>query len=221
MWHLLKTIFRYLFLAFFTLLFAALLFLMPSNFVAATWQSFQADAKTDGIITQSEAIHNGRRRSRYYSSVSYAYQVNGQKYESSKLAPGWIDEGKQIEGREFADQHPVGMKVDVYYNSTDPSFSLLVRGWPKWSVGFSLGVWGILIGSYFKKGGVRTKRLWICYPLTRAAALTGLITIVFCPPILVSENLQAVGIVYLVMVPLALLFLAVSRHARADPSTAS
>lgn len=178
----LKKFFGYLFGAMlsviFILLFLMLLFGMPVEFAAATWQNLRIDATTLGQVTHSEVIRGSK--SNEGSSIEYAYTVDGKSYTSTRWRAGLISNSSQeAGGGRFAKDHPVGAEVLVHYDASNPQYSLLEPGWPKWSVGFSMAVWGILLSGGFERKAPRTRRLLIGYPFTRALTITGFLTIIF------------------------------------------
>ena len=150
------------------------------EFAVATWHNWRVDSTTKGVITRSEV--SKARGGSEGSAVSYTYQVNGRHFENTRRKGGLIsDSSHEAGGGQFAKTHPVGTEVPVYFDSSDPSFSLLEHGWPKWSIGFSVGVWGMWFSSYYRRGNPRTIRLMFAYPLSRAATITGFITIIAFP----------------------------------------
>lgn len=182
-------------------LFLFMLFGMPLEFMVSSWQLIKLDAKTQGIITHSEIKSGGHGTQT--SSITYTFQVDGKTYESSRWQPGWISNGmSETNGGQFSRSHPEGANVIVYYDSSNPHFSVIAYGWPKWSVGFSLAVWGIIFANRFKRKPHLTKRLIIYYPLSHGVMLTGFATLFFFP-----QNLDFESIRYLM---LTFLFIAIS-----------
>jgi len=151
------------FCAIFLPLLAVLLYAMPLEFGVATWPNMRLDATTDGSIIYSEVTR--RRSSNEGSSIVYSYGVDGSPNQSSRWRAGLFSNlSRDNGGGEFAKSHPVGTSVQVFCNSSDPKFSMLERGWPKWSLGFSLAVWGVLSLYYFKRGDRKTRHLLVAYP---------------------------------------------------------
>jgi len=60
-----------------------------------------------------------------YPVVQYSYQVNGQPYQSSKLAPGPEVGGSGARG--VVAKYPAGAQVMVFYNPQKPSEAVLER----------------------------------------------------------------------------------------------
>lgn len=157
-----------------------LLFAFPIEFAAATWHVLRVDSTTEGVITKSEVRKS--RKGMEGSSMTYSYEVGGHRYVSSRRSGGYFaNSSNESGGGKFARDHPVGSEVKVYFDASDPGFSMLERGWPKWSIGFSVGVWGLWFSNYFKRTDQRTIRLMFAYPLSRAAPICAFITIMFFP----------------------------------------
>jgi hypothetical protein len=203
--------------AIFLPLLAALLFAMPLEFGVATWHNLRLDATTDGSITHSEVTR--QRGSNEGSSMAYSYGVDGSSYLSSRWRAGlFSNSSREDGGGEFAKNHPVGTSVQVFYDSSNPEFSMLERGWPKWSLGFSMAVWGILSSYYFNRSDPKTRRLFVAYPLSRALTITGFFTIVLLPPTLDHETMQTVmiGFVVIALGALGWLLLPVARNTNSE-----
>lgn len=203
--------------AIFLPLLAALLFAMPLEFGVATWHNLRLDATTDGSITHSEVTR--RRGSNEGSSISYSYGVDGSPYQSSRWRAGlFSNSSREDGGGEFAKNHPEGTTVQVFYDSSDPEFSLLERGWPKWSLGFSMAVWGMLTSYYFKRSDRKTRRLLVAYPLSRALTITGFLTIILFPPTLNHETLKTILTCFLIIALLAMgwLLLPIARKVKSE-----
>jgi hypothetical protein len=63
-----------------------------------------------------------------YPVVQYAYQVNGQAYQSLKLAPGPEVGGSGA--RKVVAKYPAGAQVMVFYNPQNPSDAVLEKKAP-------------------------------------------------------------------------------------------
>ena len=63
-----------------------------------------------------------------YPVVQYSYQVNGQAYQSSKLAPG--PEMGGTGAQKVVARYPSGAQVLVFYNPQNPSEAVLERKAP-------------------------------------------------------------------------------------------
>lgn len=161
-------------------LFLALLFLMPVEFCVSSWHLWRADATTQGrIISSQPASHRGNTR----SLIRYSYKVDGRRYESDRVRAGWISNKAYEAGAgALAQSLSAGSQVTVRYDPRHPEFALLEYGWPKWSVGFSLAVWGMLLGSYVFAAQDRRPSSHLLYGLTRGICLLGFLIIVLLPP---------------------------------------
>ncbi|MCI0555927.1 MAG: DUF3592 domain-containing protein [Anaerolineae bacterium] len=72
-----------------------------------------------------------------YPVVQYSYQVDGQTYQNTKLAPG-PEVGGTGAGKVVA-RYPEGAQVMVFYNSQNPSDAVLERKAPaQWLMWFIL-----------------------------------------------------------------------------------
>jgi len=164
------------------------LFAFPIEFLMASWHSWRADSMTTGVITRSE-VSKGRH-STEGSDITYSYNVDGRHFSSTRRCGGLItNASRESGGGIFAREHPVGSEIAVHYDSSDPAFSLLEPGWPKWSIGFSILVWGVLFSNSFKRTDRRTARQMIGYSLSRAAPISGFIAILGFPTIMGREEL--------------------------------
>lgn len=168
-------------------LFLALLFLMPVEFCASSWHLWRADSTTQGrIISSQPQNHRGNTR----SLIRYSYTVDGRRYESDRVRAGWISNKSYEAGAgELAKSLSEGSKITVRYDPRHPEFALLEYGWPKWSLGFSLGVWGMLLGSYVFAAQDRRPSSHLLYGLTRGICLLGFLIIFLLPPTIPPERL--------------------------------
>ena len=74
-----------------------------------------------------------------YPVVQYSYQVNGQTYQSYKLAPG--PEMGGTGARKVVARYPSGAQVVVFYNPQNPSEAVLERKAPaQWLMWLLLGI---------------------------------------------------------------------------------
>lgn len=163
-------------------LFLALLFAMPLEFCVASWHLWRADATTEGrVVSSQQKAHRGNTR----SLIRYTYSVDGRSYESDRVRAGWIsDKGYEASGGDLAQSLSPGSQVTVRYDAAHPEFALLEYGWPKWSVGFSLAVWGMLLGSYVHGPQDRRPSSHVLYGLTRGTWLLGFLIVFLLPPTL-------------------------------------
>ena len=160
-------------------LFLVLLFMMPLEFCAASWHLLKADSRTDGtVISSQQKQHRGNT----LSVIRYSYTVYGRSYESDRVRAGWISNRAYEAGAgSLAGSLSPGSTVVVHYDSDHPEFALLAYGWPKWSLGFSLGVWDIILGSYVFGTQNRRPSSHVLYGLTRGMSWLGFAIIVLLP----------------------------------------
>jgi uncharacterized protein DUF3592 len=102
-------------------IFLAIIFFMRRRMAAVSqWPS------TMGTVNASylERRHSsGDSGSTNYPVVQYSYQVSGQAYQSTKLAPG-PEVGGTGAGKVVA-RYPAGAQVMVFYNPQNPSDAVL------------------------------------------------------------------------------------------------
>jgi hypothetical protein len=178
-------------------LFLLMFFAMPLEFIVSSWHIIKVDSSTQGIITHSEVVRESRGTER--SDIMYTFECGGKSYQSSRWQPGLISNSAgETNGGEFSRSHPEGTKVTVHYDSSNPSFSIIERGWPKWSIGFSLGVWGIFFSNQFKCTAPRTTKLLINYPLSRAISFTGVLTLFVFPQNLNTSSLKLLLLAFII-----------------------
>ena len=106
-------------------IFLGIIFFMRRKMAAVSqWPS------TMGMVIASylERRSSGEGGSTNYPVVQYSYQVNGQPYQSAKLAPGpemgGTGAGKVVE------RYPAGAQVMVFYNPQNPSDAVLEKKAP-------------------------------------------------------------------------------------------
>ena len=106
--------------------FLAIIFFMRRRMATVSqWPS------TMGTVNAShlERRHSGSGSgSTNYPVVQYSYQVNGQAYQSAKLAPG-PDVGGTGAGK-LVERYPAGAQVMVFYNPQNPSDAVLEKKAP-------------------------------------------------------------------------------------------
>ena len=190
-------------------LFLLMLFGGPVELIAATWHNIRSDASTKGTVTFSESTrHSGLTG----SSISYRYEVGGSSYESQKWRTGFSNNSSyENGGNYFAKNHPEGSAVVVYYDSSEPTFSILERGWPTFSIGFSMACWGILLCHNFKRNDPKTAYLMIGYPISRALLGTGVLTLFTQPPTIKFELFNPPLVCFLIITTCAVIILLSSK----------
>jgi hypothetical protein len=149
------------------------LLLMPVEFCVSSWQLAQLESQTVGEVLESKVSYSGHRTSR--SEVRYRYTVEGKEYFSTRIRVGFLGNGYESAGGDIATGLKPGMRIPVYYAKARPERAVLAYGWPKWSIGFSLGVWGIILGRQTR--GV-DKGLLV-YVLSKATMWSGFVCIFF------------------------------------------
>jgi hypothetical protein len=101
--------------------------------VVSQWPS------TMGTVLAStiEWRHSSDSGSTAYPVVQYSYQVNGQAYQSYKLAPG--PEVGGTGAKKVVARYPAGAQVMVFYDPKNPSDAVLERKAPaQWLMWFML-----------------------------------------------------------------------------------
>lgn len=89
-----------------------------------TYYTANIDAKNNAQIIQSEVRRTPIRKSARGYRIKYSYIVNGQEYTSSL-----VNFSRNYEGVAYKYHHryPVGAEVVVFYDSSDPSVSVLEK----------------------------------------------------------------------------------------------
>ncbi len=167
----------------------ALLFMMPLEFCVSSWHLWRADAATEGrVISSEQKSHRGNT----LSLIRYSYSVDGRSYESDRVRAGWIsNQGYESGAGVLAKSLSPGSQVSVRYDTEHPEFALLEYGWPKWSLGFSLAVWGMWLGSYVFNSEDRRPKSHVLYGLTRGMWLLGFMIILLLPPTIEPQRASA------------------------------
>ena len=95
---------------------------------------------TTGTVTLStvEARSDSEGGTTYYPVVRYSYQVGGQIFQGSRIAPG-MEVGGSGAGKVSA-RYPMGAQVPVYYDPQSPSDAVLEKKAPA-----QFWVWFILV----------------------------------------------------------------------------
>lgn len=79
-----------------------------------------------------------------YPVVQYSYQLGGQRYQSTKLAPG-PDVGGTGSGK-VVERYPAGAQVMVFYNPQNPSEAVLERKAPaQWIMWLILAIFDCVL----------------------------------------------------------------------------
>lgn len=182
-----KTLFTVILASFFL----ALFFLMPTDFCWSSWHLLAARGTTTGtVVSAVESVGSGRGHGTR-SDIVYRYRVNGIAYEGSRVRSGFMDKGYEGGGGEFARSLKPGDAITVHYSERNPAFAFLSYGWPKWSLGFSLVVWGIVASAIWcekSRDGEIPVPFW-GNALIRALPWTGILTTVFLAPVIVVTDI--------------------------------
>jgi hypothetical protein len=114
----------------FVLLILNVVFLGIIFFMRRKMASVSQWPSTMGTVNNShlERRHSSDDGSTNYPVVQYSYQVQGQVYQGSKLAPG-PEVGGSGAGKVVA-RYPAGAQVMVFYNPQNPSEAVLERNAP-------------------------------------------------------------------------------------------
>jgi|GEM_PF-6635635 len=164
----------------------ALLFAMPLEFCVSSWHLWRAGAATEGrVISFKEETVERKRQSYTRNLVRYGYTVDGRSYEGDRVRAGWISSQSYAGGGED-NLKPLspGSQITVWHDPAHPEFALLEYGWPKWSVGVSLAVWGMVVGWFVFDPEDISRRSRVLYGLTRGTCLLGGAILALHPPTL-------------------------------------
>ncbi len=196
----------------------ALLFLMPFEFCVASWHLVRAKSTVEGTVLAASASHSKKHWSDTRSLVTYSYEVDGKQFTGQRVRAGWLSETvHESGGAAFAQGLKSGDRVTVHYDPAAPDFSLLDYGWPKWSLGISMLVWGLWIGSLiFPRKARRPTTFW-AYGLTRGLVIMGVLMIFLLPPTVPPAASWELAIAFVVLSLFAFVYarLRYPRHASA------
>lgn len=78
---------------------------------------------TTGQISKSDISHGSKPRFRF--NIKYQYQVAGQTYESTRVGFGFKGSDKKESVDLIINRYPAGQEVTVYFDKSNPSFSVL------------------------------------------------------------------------------------------------
>ena len=102
-------------------IFLGILFFMRRRMAAVSqWPSTMGTVSASYLERRHSSSDSG---STNYPVVQYSYQVSGQSYQSTKLAPG-PEVGGTGAGKVVA-RYPTGAQVMVFYNPQNPSDAVL------------------------------------------------------------------------------------------------
>ena len=89
--------------------------------------------QTEGTIVQSAIVRSSRGATS--ARIRYTYSVNDVNYENDTVTYGLTN---LRDNEALISQYPAGSRVPVYYSITDPSYSVLEKGFSFASLGMSL-----------------------------------------------------------------------------------
>lgn len=134
-------------------IFLGILFFMRRRMaVVSQWPSTMGTVMMSTIDWRSSSESG----STAYPVVQYSYQVNGQAYQSTKLAPG--PEVGGTGAQKVVSKYPAGAQVMVFYDPQNPSDAVLERKAPaQWLLGliliiFDCSLCGVLPIIWFSMG---------------------------------------------------------------------
>lgn len=90
---------------------------------SATWPAAQGTV----LSARYQPTENrGRNSTSCASKVTYRYDVGGQEFSGDRVSFGWNHDCD--DNQTFVWRHPAGSSIQVYYQPSDPSVSVLVPG---------------------------------------------------------------------------------------------
>lgn len=96
---------------------------LRARFASADWPS------TTGVVVSSDASRRcGRRGDRHHVAVRYTYQAGGRTHVGERILFGFIACEPSAEAWAMAADYPVGRRVKVYFDPSDPAESVLRPG---------------------------------------------------------------------------------------------
>jgi len=79
--------------------------------------------QTDGIVNKSDLGYGSKPRYRF--DIKYQYKINGESYESTRVGFGFKGSDKKEKVALILNRYPIGQRVTVFFNKSNPSFSVL------------------------------------------------------------------------------------------------
>lgn len=117
----------------------------PISLAVETFDIVKMRGNAPGVVTNVEIVHGGKGTSG--ARITYEFRVNGVRYESQRVFPGFLGNGgTSTGGAGIAKLYPVGQQVDVHFDDNHPARCCLELGWYQWSLGFACAVWGMVVG---------------------------------------------------------------------------
>lgn len=105
-------------------------FLIPF-FILPVWNSYQAQSWSVTeckVITSAVGRHTGDDSTTYSVDISYDYEVDGKVYHSDRYKFMSGSSSGYNGKKEVVDQYPPGKVIRCYYDPSDPSKSVIERG---------------------------------------------------------------------------------------------
>jgi hypothetical protein len=108
-------------------LFLFLLFVIAIRFddIKGTFNDSISYLTTRGTITSSSVRGSWTRGVYYHYDIRYEYYVAQKRYESNKITFSYTGAKDKKFAEEYITEYPIGKEVTVYYDSDNPSFSVL------------------------------------------------------------------------------------------------
>ncbi len=93
----------------------------------------------EGRVVSSEVTHDSEQVSGqlswfYTPRIVYEYHVDGERYENSRIAFVEVRDNRPGPAQEKARRFPVGARVEVFYDPSNPQEAVLDRGGMKTAV---------------------------------------------------------------------------------------
>jgi len=79
---------------------------------------------TDGIVVSSDLVGKGIKSGGLHFSITYSYEIDGRTYFSDRVHFGATASDSDY-AKNYVRKYPMGKKVHVYYDPTNPSLSVL------------------------------------------------------------------------------------------------
>lgn len=94
------------------------------------WPSVTGLVTHSNLETRLRKTGSKKNQSQHWVEVRYEYVVDGERYENDVVRFNQHSLSRSEKARLVSD-HPVGRRVEVFYDPSDPDESVLVRGsWP-------------------------------------------------------------------------------------------
>lgn len=128
------------------------------NFISLGIEMHQAKgwSTTNAVITDSyiTVINLGRSGQSFLAEVKYQFQIDGKSYTGDRLSFFNTRETREENAKNKLVPYPIGVKVNVFYDASNPGHSTLVLPTFEWTYFFlfaPLTVILILVGIFLFK----------------------------------------------------------------------